>query len=68
LRIDPASVATNIVIVESERPASEVCERLEAVGVRTMPFGSHRVRFVLHRDIDDGQLDEALSRIEAVLG
>jgi hypothetical protein len=33
-----------------------------------MPFGSHRVRFVLHRDIDDGQLDEALSRIEAVLG
>lgn len=57
--LKPAPCPTNILILETERPAAWWQEELEKLGVRTIPFDAHRLRAVFHKDIDDAGLRQA---------
>ncbi len=53
---------TNMVYLKTQ-DAPGFVRRLETVGVRALPLGSDRVRFVTHRDLSPEDVEEALSRI-----
>lgn len=64
LTIDPDSVATNIVIVtvgEPARSVEEIVRELHAERVLALPFGPGRIRFVTHADIDDADIERAVT-------
>jgi threonine aldolase len=66
LRIDGATVATNIVVagIASDGPSAEAfCAKLAEHGLLALPFGPGRIRFVMYRDIDD----EAVERIADIV-
>jgi threonine aldolase len=68
LRIDPAAIATNIVVagIPSEGPTPEAfCVMLAERGVLALPFGAGRIRFVIYRDIDDDAIDRAADIVVA---
>jgi threonine aldolase len=54
---------TNIVLFETPEPAAEAVAGLEDAGVRTVPFGPHAVRAILHRDVDDAAAERAADAI-----
>ena len=56
---------TNIVIVETERPAADVLAAWEDAGVLAVPFDDHVIRCCTHWDVDDAAVAAALERIEA---
>jgi threonine aldolase len=68
IKLDPATVRTNIVIF---RLTPELCGgssaaflgRIKEAGVLGVPVNQEKVRFVTHRDVDRGQIDEAIARI-----
>ncbi|MEI6473285.1 MAG: GntG family PLP-dependent aldolase [Holophagaceae bacterium] len=53
---------TNILLVPVPN-ASEALAALEGVGVRVLPVGP-AIRFIAHRDLSSGDIEEALRRIE----
>jgi threonine aldolase len=55
---------TNIVVAGTDDPAEEVVAACEREGVGCVPFGDYRVRFCTHRDVDDGDVREALAAVE----
>lgn len=57
--VEPMPAPTNILILRTERPAVDWQNALEEQGVRTLPFDSHRLRLVLHHQIDDAKLEWA---------
>lgn len=57
--LKPLPCQTNILIVETAAPAEAWRHELEQLGVRTIPFGPHKLRAVFHYDIDDAGLAEA---------
>jgi threonine aldolase len=60
-RVDVASVETNIVMLESALvDLGALLAHLAAHGVLASKFGPMRLRFVLHRDVDDGGVDRCL--------
>lgn len=62
--------ATNIVLVDIEGPrlgAAHVCERLDAIGVKVLPFGPRRIRLVTYRDVTDADLARAIDAFRNVL-
>ncbi|MHB9287423.1 threonine aldolase family protein [Halobacteriales archaeon Cl-PHB] len=60
---------TNIVLVETERPAEDVLDACEDEGVLGVPFDEHVVRFCTHWDVDDTDVAAAVERIrDAVAG
>lgn len=59
-KVDLSAQSTNFVMVESTEPAVEICKKLEARGVLALPFGEHRVRCVLHLDIDDAGVEHTI--------
>lgn len=64
LRVDPASVETNIVAVDIVSPGltpATLCERLGRHGVLALPFGPARVRLVTYRDIGDADIEFAVA-------
>ncbi len=63
-----APVETNIVIVElsAGRSSTEICGLLEEVGVRVLPFGPDKVRFVTHFDIRMEDLETLTSRLDQI--
>jgi threonine aldolase len=66
-RVDGLSVQepeTNIVLVETDRPADRFLEDCESEGVLGVPFDDHLVRFVTHLDVDDGDVDRAVEAVE----
>ena len=68
IRIDPATVQTNIVIFELERvTAAELAKRAEAAGVRVAPIAPRRLRAVTHLDVDTAGIDLALAAIGEAL-
>ena len=50
---------TNIVLFATPEPAAEAVAGLEEAGVRTVAFGPHAVRAILHRDVDDAAVEAA---------
>jgi threonine aldolase len=68
IRLDPASVETNIVIFEvTPIPAEELSRRLAAAGVRIAPIAPQRLRAVTHLDVDAAGVDRAAEAIRAAL-
>ena len=68
--VDLSLVQTNMVMLDTtplRRTAASLCEDLDKRGVRTLPMGTHCVRFVTHRDITAQQVDSALPVIAEVL-
>ncbi|MBX0322504.1 threonine aldolase family protein [Halomicroarcula sp. F13] len=66
-RIDGLSVdapETNIVIVETDRPAEAFLDDCAAAGVQGVPFDDHVVRFCTHWDVDDDDVDAAIAAVE----
>jgi threonine aldolase len=55
---------TNIVLVETDRPAEAFLEGCEAAGLLGGAFDDHLVRFCTHRDVDDEDIDEAVAAAE----
>ncbi|QLH76444.1 aminotransferase class I/II-fold pyridoxal phosphate-dependent enzyme [Halosimplex rubrum] len=55
---------TNIVVAETADPADEVVDACEREGVGCVAFGDYRVRFCTHWDVDDEDIDAALSAVE----
>jgi L-threonine aldolase (EC 4.1.2.5) len=59
---------TNIVLVDTTRPAEAVladCEQEELLGVA---FDDHLVRFCTHLDVTDGDIDAAITAAEQAVG
>jgi threonine aldolase len=54
---------TNIVLVETEDPASEFLDRCSDVGVEGGAFDDHLVRFATHLDVDHADIETAIERI-----
>ncbi|MCH8274404.1 MAG: hypothetical protein IH851_06420 [Armatimonadetes bacterium] len=61
LDVSMETVQTNIVMVNTDGPASEWHDRLHEKGVWCFPVRPNRLRFVFHRDIDDQKLDRAIA-------
>lgn len=61
--IKPLPCPTNILILETEKPAEAWQHELEQQGVRTIPFGPRRLRAVFHYGVDDDGLKKAKDAI-----
>jgi threonine aldolase len=68
--IDPATVATNIVIfrLADAGQARALVEAVEREGVLVWPFGTNRVRAVTHGGITADHCRQALGAIARALG
>jgi threonine aldolase len=66
LKIDWETVQTNMVAVEVPTPASEWVERLREEKVWCLATGPKRIRLVLHADIDDAKLEQAVEAFQTV--
>jgi threonine aldolase len=71
VRLDAASVETNIVIFEmaegSGVPAAELARRTEAAGVRLHAIAPTRLRAVTHLDVDAAGIDRAIAAVRDAL-
>jgi threonine aldolase len=68
VRLDPATVETNIVYFDTTASAPEVVERLLARGIRMGALGPHTIRAVTHLDVDTAAIDRALVAARDVFG
>jgi threonine aldolase len=67
IRLDPASVQTNIVAFDLDGwEPPDFLAALKDVGVLAVPFGPHRIRMVTHNDITREDVETALERIRTV--
>ena len=66
VRIDPAKVATNIVIFEIARPVEEFIAAAKVRGVLLLGVGGTRVRVVTHYDVSREDCQRAVEAISAV--
>jgi threonine aldolase len=70
LRIDPASVKTNIVIFDCELTgmnAVQLCEALQPSGIWALDTAPYAVRFVTHCDVDRAGCARAIQVLQQVL-
>ncbi len=51
---------TNFVMIDTEKPATQVCAELKEKGVLALPFRANRVRCVFHYDVSDEAAERAL--------
>ena len=68
--VDPARVATNIVVLDvgaAGRSAAEVVAAAQERGIRTYAVGPRLVRLVWHLDVDDAGTDAAIDVLTALL-
>jgi threonine aldolase len=66
LGVDPASVETNIVVVDGVN-APTVAEAAKAQGVLVGQVGPHRLRLVTHLDVDRAGIDRAAAVLRELL-
>jgi len=60
LSVDLSTVETNMVLVNTEAPATDWRAWLGEAGVLCFPVAAHRLRLVLHGDIDDDCVTRAI--------
>ena len=71
LKIDPASVRTNIVIFDctaSGMDAVQICDALHERGVWAQDTAKYSVRLVTHWNVDRGGVERALLELREVVG
>jgi len=68
LSLDLATVETNMVLVNTEAPATDWQAWLQEEGLLCFPVASHRLRLVFHGDIDDDKTDRAILAFQNVSG
>ncbi|WP_340101977.1 low specificity L-threonine aldolase [Salinibaculum salinum] len=64
LSVEPPE--TNIVLVETDRPAEGFLDDCESEGVLGVPFDDHVVRFCTHWDVDDDDIGRAIEAVGRV--
>jgi threonine aldolase len=64
-RVVVANVETNIVMLETNVDLSALLAHLASHGVLASKFGPQRLRFVLHRDVDDAGVEQCLAACRA---
>ena len=64
LNVNIGSVATNIVLFDTQDPAERVVSSFREVGVLVTSFGPNTVRAITHLDISRDQIDQALHRLQ----
>lgn len=68
VKVDMETVQTNFVMLELEHlTAQEFLERLKEHQVWALPFSDHTIRFCIHNDIDDADVDRAIDAIAVVM-
>jgi threonine aldolase len=68
--LDPASLRSNILIFELDRPdisPRDLREGLDERGVRILPIGGRRLRAVTHYEVDDAGIERAIRAFQALL-
>ncbi len=65
--VEPESVQTNIVLLQTALAAEEVLRRADALALRMVAFGNHTVRAVTHLNVSMAQMEEAARRLGAAL-
>jgi len=61
LTTDPQNTPTNIVLINTEKPAEEWQAMLHEKGVWCFPVAANRLRLVTHADVDELGVDNAIS-------
>lgn len=59
---------TNILIIETEAPATKWVETLQERGILCMAFGPNRLRMVVHHQVDDAGIARTIEALRAGLG
>ncbi len=68
ITVQPEEVETNILMITLNTMTSgEFLERLAEKKVWALPFNDTTVRFVTHKDVDDGDVERAVSAIREVV-
>jgi threonine aldolase len=68
--IDPVNVPTNIVALNLKalgKPAAQVSATLKEKGLLAGALGVHFLRLVTHRDLTDGDIDQAIEILKSTL-
>lgn len=66
LKVNVSQVETNMVLVQTERPAPEVQAALAEREIWCFPTGPNTLRLVLHADIDDDKAQRAVEAFKAI--
>ncbi|MFI5385679.1 MAG: low-specificity L-threonine aldolase [Fimbriimonadales bacterium] len=66
VEVDLETVQTNMVIAQFDQPAVLWQEELRDRFILALPTAPNRMRFVLHADIDDAQLNKAIEEISSI--
>jgi threonine aldolase len=66
LDVQPEQVQTNMVLVQTQRPAIEWQQALQQRGLLCFPVAEMRLRLVLHADIDDSMVSRAIETFHEV--
>ncbi|MDH3270036.1 MAG: aminotransferase class I/II-fold pyridoxal phosphate-dependent enzyme [Gemmatimonadota bacterium] len=67
VQLDVDRVRSNIVRFRVDVDAGDVAVRCHERGVHMLPNGRHGLRAVLHRDVSDAEVDEALEVVRRVM-
>lgn len=65
-QVDMETVQTNMVFATTSSPAQDIQELLLKLGVQALAVAPHRVRMVLHHDVDDDKLERAVLAFQNV--
>ncbi|RNJ25509.1 threonine aldolase family protein [Halosegnis longus] len=57
---------TNIVLVDTDGPAEQFIDALEAEGVQASRFGPEQVRFCTHWDVDESDVERAVAAAQSI--
>lgn len=57
---------TNIVLVDTQQPAAEVCADLHALNIWCFPVAERRLRLVTHLQISDADVDQTIAAFGSV--
>ena len=66
LQTDPSTTETNIVLVNTDRPADQWQADLQAQEVWCFPVAANRLRLVLHSDITDNHVDQTITAFKEI--
>lgn len=68
LTTDPAGTQTNIVLIETEKPAAEVAKAATDKGIWCFPVAANRIRLVTHADVETLGIDWAIEVFRELAG